>query len=92
LVFIILNHYAERFDTFRRDMGEWVATGRLRMREDVVDALETAPAAFIDLPRVEIFGSSWCMSPTHDTPPSSSFCMHGVRSAWHPAPCCSALC
>jgi NADPH-dependent curcumin reductase len=31
--FIILDHYVERFDAFRRDMGEWVANGRVRLRE-----------------------------------------------------------
>jgi NADPH-dependent curcumin reductase CurA len=47
--FIILDHYADRFDTFRRDMGEWIAAGRVKLREDLVDGLENAPAAFIGL-------------------------------------------
>jgi NADPH-dependent curcumin reductase CurA len=47
--FIILDHYANRFDAFRRDMGEWVAGGQVKQREDVVEGLENAPAAFIGL-------------------------------------------
>lgn len=53
---IILDHYATRFDAFRRDMGEWVAAGKVRMREDVVDGLENAPAAFIGLLEGRNFG------------------------------------
>jgi NADPH-dependent curcumin reductase CurA len=44
--FIILDHYAERFEAFRRDMGQWVADGRVKLREDRVDGLEHAPRAF----------------------------------------------
>jgi len=41
---------------FARDMGEWVASGRVRYREDVVDGLENAPAAFAGMLRGENFG------------------------------------
>ena len=41
---------------FVRDMGEWVASGRVRYREDVVDGLENAPAAFAGMLRGENFG------------------------------------
>ncbi|HEU5137513.1 MAG TPA: NADP-dependent oxidoreductase [Steroidobacteraceae bacterium] len=54
--FIILDHYAARFDAFRRDMGEWVATGKVKLREDVVDGLANAPAAFIGLLAGKNFG------------------------------------
>jgi NADPH-dependent curcumin reductase CurA len=54
--FIIRDHYAERFDAFRRDMGEWVGTGRVKLREDLVDGLENAPAAFIGLLEGRNFG------------------------------------
>ncbi|MBD8881734.1 NADP-dependent oxidoreductase [Rhodanobacter sp. 7MK24] len=47
--FVILDHYATRFADFRREMGEWVAAGRVKTREDVVDGLEQAPDAFIGL-------------------------------------------
>jgi len=44
--FIINDHYATRFDAFRRDMGRWLAEGKVKAREDVVDGLENAPEAF----------------------------------------------
>ncbi|MGJ7902744.1 NADP-dependent oxidoreductase [Lysobacter sp. 1R34A] len=47
--FIILDHYGERFETFSREMGQWVAEGRVKLHEDVVDGLENAPTAFIGL-------------------------------------------
>jgi NADPH-dependent curcumin reductase CurA len=53
---IILDHYGDRFDTFRRDMGEWVAAGRVTLREDVADGLENAPAAFVGMLEGRNFG------------------------------------
>jgi NADPH-dependent curcumin reductase CurA len=54
--FVILDHYADRYDDFRREMGEWVASGRVKLREDVVDGLENAPAAFVGLLEGRNFG------------------------------------
>jgi NADPH-dependent curcumin reductase CurA len=54
--FVILDHYADRFDAFRRDMTEWVDTGRVKLREHVIDGLEQAPAAFIGLLEGRNFG------------------------------------
>jgi NADPH-dependent curcumin reductase CurA len=54
--FVILDHYATRYADFRRDMGAWVAAGKVRMREDIVDGLENAPAAFIGLLEGRNFG------------------------------------
>jgi len=58
--FIILDHYGEndgaRFEAFRREMGEWVASGRVQLREDVVDGLEHAPQAFAGLLQGGNFG------------------------------------
>jgi NADPH-dependent curcumin reductase len=54
--FIILDHYAERFADFRRDMDQWVAQGQVRLREDVVEGLEQAPAAFAGLLEGKNFG------------------------------------
>jgi NADPH-dependent curcumin reductase CurA len=54
--FIILDHYADRFEAFRRDMSEWLTTGKVKLREDVVDGLEHAPAAFIGLLEGRNFG------------------------------------
>ena len=46
---VILDHYGERFDTFRREMSAWVDAGQVTLREDRVDGLENAPAAFAGL-------------------------------------------
>ncbi|MEC5385788.1 NADP-dependent oxidoreductase [Uliginosibacterium sp. H3] len=47
--FIILDHYATRFEAFRRDMAEWVASGRVQLHEARAAGLENAPQAFIDM-------------------------------------------
>ncbi|QSQ13090.1 NADP-dependent oxidoreductase [Myxococcus landrumensis] len=54
--FIILDHYATRFEAFRRDMGAWVDAGKVKLREDVVEGLENAPSAFIGLLEGRNFG------------------------------------
>ncbi|WP_437287529.1 NADP-dependent oxidoreductase [Sorangium sp. So ce406] len=53
---VILDHYGDRFDAFRRDMDAWVTDGRVKLREDVVDGLENAPAALIGLLEGRNFG------------------------------------
>ena len=47
--FIIFDDYGDRFAEFSRQMSEWVNQGRIKFREDIVDGLENAPAAFIGL-------------------------------------------
>ncbi|MBW8755966.1 MAG: NADP-dependent oxidoreductase [Burkholderiales bacterium] len=56
--FIILDHYGPRFDAFRREMGGWLASGRVTLREDVVDGLEQAPAALARLLQGGYFGKT----------------------------------
>ncbi len=56
--FIILDHYGERFDAFRRDMSAWLAEGRITLREDIVDGLEQAPAALAKLLQGGNFGKT----------------------------------
>lgn len=53
---IILDHYADRFEAFRRDMEGWIADGRITAREHRVDGLENAPEAFIGLLEGRNFG------------------------------------
>ena len=53
--FIISDH-VDRTPEFLRDCGEWVRTGRLKYREDIVDGLERAPEAFIGLLRGKNLG------------------------------------
>ena len=54
--FIVLDHYGERFDTFRREMAQRVAEGTVTLREDIVDGLENAPAALRGLLEGRNFG------------------------------------
>ncbi len=54
--FIILDHYGDRFDAFRREMQAWVAAGRIKLREDRIDGLEHAPAALAGLLEGRNFG------------------------------------
>ncbi|RLV49190.1 NADP-dependent oxidoreductase [Nocardioides mangrovicus] len=54
--FIQNEFVAEHYRDFLREMGEWVATGRVRYREDVVDGLAAAPAAFAGMLRGQNFG------------------------------------
>src|SRR5690606_41280910 len=54
--FIILDHYADRYEAFRREMSAWIDAGRIKVREHRVSGLEQAPAAFIDLLQGRNFG------------------------------------
>lgn len=53
--FIIFDHY-DRYPDFLRDMSQWLAEGKVRYREHVVDGLENAPAAFRALMRGDHVG------------------------------------
>jgi NADPH-dependent curcumin reductase CurA len=52
----IVTDFAAREPDFQREASEWVRTGRLKYREDVVDGLENAPTAFLGLLRGRNFG------------------------------------
>jgi NADPH-dependent curcumin reductase CurA len=54
--FIILDHYGERFERFRREMAQWLEQGKVKLREDLVTGLEHAPQAFIGLLEGKNFG------------------------------------
>ena len=45
----IVGDFASQAKDFSRDVGEWVRSGRVKYREDVVDGLENAPEAFMGL-------------------------------------------
>ena len=53
--FIVTDFAAKEAD-FLRDAGDWVRSGRLKYREDVVEGLENAPAAFLGLLAGKNFG------------------------------------
>jgi NADPH-dependent curcumin reductase CurA len=52
----IQREFVDQRPAFYRDMAEWIASGRVRYREDVVDGLENAPEAFIGLLEGRNFG------------------------------------
>jgi len=54
--FIIMDHYADGFAPFYRDMSGWVSAGKVKLREDIVNGLENAPDAFIGLLQGRNFG------------------------------------
>ena len=52
----IQREFAALQPAFLQEAQQWVRDGRLRYREDIVDGLETAPVAFIDLLQGKNFG------------------------------------
>jgi NADPH-dependent curcumin reductase CurA len=48
--------FAEQRPDFYREMAQWIREGRVKYREDIVDGLENAPAAFIGLLQGKNFG------------------------------------
>lgn len=47
--FIVTDHADRRFDAFLADMSAWVAEGRVKAVEDIIDGLEHAPGALAGL-------------------------------------------
>ncbi|MFC5473881.1 NADP-dependent oxidoreductase [Paraherbaspirillum soli] len=54
--FIIFDDYGHRYPEFFKDMSAWIAAGKMKYREDIVDGLENAPQAFIGLLEGKNFG------------------------------------
>ena len=54
--FIIFNDYPDQFPGFQQQMSAWLAEGRVRYREDLVEGLENAPGAFMGLLQGRNFG------------------------------------
>ena len=52
----IQRHFLDQRPAFYREAAQWIADGQLRYREDIVDGLENAPSAFINLLRGRNFG------------------------------------
>src|SRR3974377_1712147 len=48
--------FAEKEADFLRDVSEWIRTGRLKYREDIVEGLEQAPASLLGLLQGKNFG------------------------------------
>lgn len=56
--FVITDHYKTHHAAFQREMGEWVAKGQLKIREDVTEGLENAPQAFMGMLEGRNFGKT----------------------------------
>ena len=54
--FVIIDQYPEHHASFVRDMQGWLADGKMKIREDIVDGIENAPEAFIGLLNGKNFG------------------------------------
>lgn len=54
--FIIFEDYGHRYQEFAKEMSEWVSSGQIKYREQVVDGLENAPQAFMGLLEGQNFG------------------------------------
>ena len=52
----IVSDFAAQRDDFLQTVGTWLAEGKVRHREDVVDGLESAPTAFIGMLKGANFG------------------------------------
>ena len=48
--------FNDRYGPARKQMAEWIKSGKLKYREDIVEGLEKTPRAFIGLLRGENFG------------------------------------
>jgi NADPH-dependent curcumin reductase len=48
--------FASEEEAFLREVGGWLREGRIKHREDIVDGLENAPAAFMGLLKGKNFG------------------------------------
>lgn len=53
--FISFDHY-DRFPDVVRDMGEWIRTGQVKYKEDIVQGIENAAEAFLGLLKGKNFG------------------------------------
>ena len=53
--FIVFD-YAERYPQGLKDLAMWLANGEIKYKEDIVQGLENAPAAFIGLLEGKNFG------------------------------------
>ncbi|HUH31688.1 MAG TPA: NADP-dependent oxidoreductase [Rhodanobacter sp.] len=52
----IQREFVARYPQFLQEMGDWLRTGQVHYREDIVDGLQHAPQAFIGMLRGDNFG------------------------------------
>lgn len=54
--FIVFDDFGHLYPEFTKQIGEWVAQGRMTYQEEMIFGLERAPEAFVGLLRGEAFG------------------------------------
>ena len=54
--FIVFDDFGHLHPEFASKMGAWVKEGRISYREEIIEGLEPAPAAFVGLLKGEAFG------------------------------------
>ena len=54
--FIVFDDFGHLYPEFSRQMGDWVTQGKIQYREEMINGLEQAPAAFVGLLKGEAFG------------------------------------
>lgn len=54
--FIVFDDFGHLYPEFAKTVGGWVREGKIRYREEIIEGLEQAPAAFVGLLRGEAFG------------------------------------
>ena len=54
--FIVFDDFGHLYPEFAKQMGDWVKEGKVQYREEMIDGLERAPAAFVGLLKGEAFG------------------------------------
>lgn len=63
--FIIFDDFAHLYPEFAKEMSAWIESGKIKYREEIIDGLENAPAAFVGLLRGENFGKRVIRVGTH---------------------------
>jgi NADPH-dependent curcumin reductase CurA len=54
--FIVFRHYDKYHDSFQKEMLQWLKEGKLKYKENIIDGIENAPQAFLDLYNSKGFG------------------------------------
>lgn len=54
--FIVFDDFGHLYPEFAKQMTGWVQDGKVKYREEMIEGLEQAPAAFVGLLRGEAFG------------------------------------
>ena len=54
--FIVFDDYGHRYDEFSQNMSQWLADGKIKYREDLVEGLENTVESFIGLLEGKNFG------------------------------------